>query len=181
MPNLLATHPNANEFNSFDLAVLADKEFARDCCKGTINNINRFQQRVHTYLVEQLHTLPNDYTELPIDAMIKNATDVNAIRSQTERLLWHQRLGHTSDDRLYTAHKFVDGVPKFKHFDPILEKCPTCIRSKQTKEPAGPNTTRRATRPFQGLSIDFGFSGVKSKNKERRKDYIGLKEKQVGY
>ena len=73
MPNLPATHPNANEFNSFDLAVLAGKEFARDCCKGTIDNINQFQQRVHTYLVEQLHTLPNDYTELPIDAMIKNA------------------------------------------------------------------------------------------------------------
>jgi hypothetical protein len=56
--------------------------------------------------------------------------EVLSIRAATERLLWHQRLGHPSDFYLYRAHEHVDGVPKFKHFDPILEQCPTCIRSK---------------------------------------------------
>ena len=145
MPNLPATHPNANKYNSLDLALLLDKEFARDCCRSTVKNIKLFQLRSHAQLIDKPHTLPDPYQSLPLNAMIRNATNVNAIRAQTERILWHQRLGHPSDERLYTAHKFIDGVPKFKHFDPVLDKCPTCIRSKQTKEPAGHNTTRRAT------------------------------------
>jgi hypothetical protein len=96
------------------------------------------------------------------------------IKAATERLLWHQRLGHPSDYYLYNAHKHMKGVPKFKHMDPILDRCPTCIRAKQTKEPAGPNTTRIASNPYQGLSIDFSFSGTKSKNEERQRDYKGL-------
>ena len=133
-----------------------------------------FQQRAHDNILAELHTLPIDPEELPLDAIISNATPINAIRAQTERLLWHQRLGHPSDERLYTAHKFIDGVPQFKHHDPVLDKCPVCIRSKQTKEPAGINSTRKATRPFQGLSIDFSFSGTKSKNKDQQKDYVGI-------
>ena len=31
-----------------------------------------------------------------------------------------------------------------------------------------------ATRPFQGLSIDFGFSGTRSKDDERRIDFEGF-------
>jgi hypothetical protein len=82
---------------------------------------------------------------------------INSIRATTERMLWHQRLGHPSDYYLYHAHKFVDGVPKFKHHDPVLERCPTCIQAKQRKEPAGPNTTMTATEDYQGLSIDYSF------------------------
>ena len=44
----------------------------------------------------------------------------------------------------------------------------------QTKSAAGPNSTRTATRPYQGLSIDFSFSGTKSKNEERAQDYEGI-------
>jgi len=58
--------------------------------------------------------------------------------------------------------------------DKVLEKCPTCIRAKQTKKPAGPNSTRIATEPYPGLSIDFSFSGTKSKDKARQEDYVGL-------
>jgi len=48
--------------------------------------------------------------------------------------------------------------------DCVLDICPTCIRSKQTKNAAGGNTTRMAEQPYQGLSIDFSFSGTHSKN-----------------
>ena len=54
-----------------------------------------------------------------------------------------------------------------------LEQCPTCIRAKQTKEAAGPNSTRTASVPYQGLSIDFSFAGTKSKDTERAKDFVG--------
>lgn len=102
------------------------------------------------------------------------STPVRATRKETERLLWHQRFGHPSDCYLYNAHKHIKGVPKFKHLDPILETCPTFVRAKQTKEAPGNNTTRTATVPYQGLSIDFSFAGQKSKNSERARDFVGL-------
>ena len=50
----------------------------------------------------------------------------------------------------------------------------TCIQAKQTKQSPGKHSTRVATQPYQGLSVDFSFSGIKSSNSERRKDYEGI-------
>ena len=111
---------------------------------------------------------------LPFHEYIQKNTPVSTIQAETERLLWHQRLGHPSDYYLFNAHKYVKGVPQMKHEHSVLDKCPTCIKAKQTKEPAGPESTRTATVPYQGLFIDFSFAGVKSKNKEREIDYLGL-------
>ena len=72
-------------------------------------------------------------------------------------MLWHQHLGHSRDNYLYAAHKFIDGVPKFKHNDQILEKCPTCIRLEQPKI-SDTGNTMKATRPMQGWSVDVGFA-----------------------
>ena len=56
-----------------------------------------------------------------------------------------------------------------------MSKCSTCIKAKMTKTAPGPNSTKRALHHGQGLSIiDFSFSGVKSKNTGRRKDYLGF-------
>ena len=85
-------------------------------------------------------------------------------KAATERLLWHQRLGHPSDYYLFNAHRHADGIPRFPHMDCVLNICPTCICSKQIKNAAGGNTTRTAEQPYQGLSIDFSFSGTRSKN-----------------
>ena len=43
--------------------------------------------------------------------------------------------------------------------DSVLNICPTCVHSKQTKNAAGGNTTGTAEQP-----IDFSFSGARSKN-----------------
>jgi len=110
----------------------------------------------------------------PPHTYLSCAAPVLALRQDTERLLWHQRLGHPSDHYLFNAHKFVKGVPKFRHLDAVMDICPTCIRAKQTKSPAGPNTTRVATLPFQGLSVDFSFSGVRSSDTTRGSEYIGF-------
>ena len=71
-------------------------------------------------------------------------------------------------------HKFIDGVPKFHHRDPILESCSTFIRAKQTRKSAGPNSTLSATHPIQCLSIEFSFSGTHFKNTLHKKDYERL-------
>ena len=63
----------------------------------------------------------NDLTALqsvldatPFCELIVQSIPVNKIHVKTEQLLWHQRLGHLCDGYLYSVHKFIDGVPKFK-------------------------------------------------------------------
>eukprot|EP00980_Cylindrotheca_fusiformis_P025376 scaffold13535_cov117-Cylindrotheca_fusiformis.AAC.2 len=126
------------------------------------------------HLQDALDACSTDHDSQSVHDYIQHGLSVFALRQETERLLWHQRLGHPSDHYLFNAHKHIDGVPKFKHMDSVLDKCPTCIRAKQTKEPAGPNTTRVATQPYQGLSVDFSFAGMKSKNEERAQDFLGV-------
>ena len=89
-------------------------------------------------------------------------------------MLWHQRLGHIHGEALAQAHRYIEGVPKLSKCDTVLNTCPTCVQAKLTKSSAGPNSTQTATRPYQGLSIDFSFSGVQSKNKEGSKDFLGF-------
>ena len=43
-----------------------------------------------------------------------------------------------------------------------------------TNTAPGTNSTKQAIRHGQGLSVDFSFSGVKSKNTGRQKYYIGI-------
>ena len=97
-----------------------------------------------------------------------------AIKNRTCRMLWHQRLGHPCDSYLYTAYKSIDGVPQFLAQPPVLSTCPTCIQAKQTKSAPGHHSTHVAIQPYQGLSIDYGFSGMMSANSDRRKDFEGL-------
>jgi hypothetical protein len=82
-------------------------------------------------------------------------------------------LGHPSDSYLYNAHKYIDGVPQFKHFDPVLDYCPTCIRSEQPKVP-GKRTTMKATKAFQGWSVDFAFTGQSRQDSDQYEDYLGI-------
>lgn len=89
-------------------------------------------------------------------------------------MLWHQCLGHPSDHYLYNADKFVKGVPQFCHESAVMDTCPTCFKAKQVKSPATGNTTLVTTQLYQGLSFDFLFSGTKSKDDKRRKDYVGI-------
>ena len=133
-------------------------------------SIHAYQELEQKQLAEQIQSVPSQYHDLRFHEYIQGNTPVNKIQAATEQWLWHQRLGHPSDYYLYNAHKHVDGVPRFKHMTSVLDQCPTCIRAKQVKTPACPNLTRKATMPYQGLSVDFRFSGSKSKNQSRRKD-----------
>ena len=129
-------------------------------------------------LMEELRTVPRQYHSIDfkhlIHSNVHSPLSINKLRVDTEKLLWHQRLGHCSDEYLCNAHKFVDGVPKFNRSDSTLHQCPTCIQAKMTKSPAGPNTTMTATVPYQGLSVDFSFTGLRSKNADRAVEFTGL-------
>jgi hypothetical protein len=99
---------------------------------------------------------------------------IQKLHVSAERLLWHQRLDHVCDQHLYDAHKYADGIPQFRHSEPVLDTCPICVQAKLKKRSPGPNTTRKATVPYQGLGFDFAFTGQCSKNKDRAQHYTGL-------
>jgi len=163
-PDLDPSDPKATPATSSVLAIENDPEFAEQCQKATILAIHGYHEAVETQLREEMNKLPTQFHSLPFHEYIQANAPVSTIKAATERLLWHQRLGHPSDYYLFNAHRHADGVPRFPHMDRVLDICPTCIRSKQTKNAAGGNTTRTAEQPYQGLSIDFSFSGARSKN-----------------
>ena len=51
-----------------------------------------------------------------------------------------------------------------------LCQCPTCLQAKQTTVSAALHSSRKVTQPCHGLSVDFSFSSVTSKNSKRRVD-----------
>ena len=173
-PDLPASHPKATPKTSSEAALQSDPEFTAACEEAVIQAVYSYQEHQYEELRESLKSTPRKYHGMPFHEYISQYTPVNSIKAETQRLLWHQRLGHPSDYYLYHAHKHIKGVPKFTHMHAVLDTCPTCVQAKQTKEPAGENSTKTATVPFQGLSIDFSFAGVRSKDSERAKDYLGV-------
>ncbi|KAG7370163.1 reverse transcriptase RNA-dependent DNA polymerase [Nitzschia inconspicua] len=173
-PSLSADDPLATAENSLAVAMLHDPALAAECDDLEHSLTIDARNALYRTLAADLADKPPEFRDFPFHQYITHATSVMAIRATAERLLWHQRLGHPSDHYLYHAHEHITGVPRFRHFDPILEQCPTCIRAKQTKESAGTHSTRTATQPFQGLSMDFSFAGVRSKDVERKQDFTGL-------
>jgi hypothetical protein len=176
-PCLPANHPSASTATSVDIALANDPDFAAACECVAIHSVYAYQEEEYATLCEELTATPMMYHSLPFHEYIQCFTPVNEIKADTACLLWHQCLRHPSDYYLFHAHKHVKGVPHFAHMHAILDKCPTCIQSKQMKEPVGSNTTCTAMVPYQGLSIDFSFSGTKSKDTACEKDYLGLNGK----
>ena len=56
----------------------------------------------------------------PFKKLIIQTISIRKIRADTDRILWHQRLGHPCDGYFYSAHKFIDSIPEFKHRCDIL-------------------------------------------------------------
>ncbi len=116
-PSLPIDHPQATAATSHHVALTEDPEFAEACTTATIQNIFLYQEKAYQELRSNLANLPVKYHDLPFHHYIQDNTPISAIRAHTERLLWHQRLGHPSDYYLYNAHKHVKGIPKFAHQD----------------------------------------------------------------
>ena len=77
-------------------------------------------------------TSPRDIfkTEYPFKKLIIQAISIRKIKADTLRIFWHQRLGYTCDQYLYSAHKFIDSVLEFKRRSDVLSRCLTCIKVK---------------------------------------------------
>ena len=76
-------------------------------------------------------------------------------------MLWHQRLIHCGNFNFKDLHKHIDGIPDLSSFKlDDVTRCATCLKSKLTKtSPGARNLREMATRPYQLLNLDFGFSG----------------------
>lgn len=51
--------------------------------------------------------------EISLNELTIKAIPINKVKC-IQKQLWHQRLGHPCDKDLYSAHKCIKGVPKFK-------------------------------------------------------------------
>jgi hypothetical protein len=138
----------------------SDPDFIDECKRAVITNIRVHRAMQRSILKKELQKIPSMYSDpdyhdtcINFESFIKENTPVRSIQEDTVRMLWHQRLGHPSDHYLYNAHKYIDGVPQFKHLNPVLDRCPVCLKAKQRKEPAGDNSTRTAEVPYQGLRL----------------------------
>jgi len=98
---------------------------------------------------------------------------IEALSVDQKRVLWHQRLGHLNSRAVHDLYKAVDGVPAVP-LATELEKCPVCLAAKLKKAARGDLDSRKATVPYQGLSIDFGFVVQASADTARYKRLVGL-------
>ena len=109
----------------------------------------------------------------------KHELEIYKLSVKQERLLWHQRLGHCGREQLCRAHMFADGVPKISGKTSAIDNCPVCLAANMKARERGDGVTRTATKPGQGLSLDFSFAGQASKNSQDEKqmrinDYMGI-------
>jgi len=116
-PDLNPLDPKATPATSSILALKSDPEFAEQCRKATVLAIHGYQEAVEVQLHKEMANLPMQFHALPFHEHIQSNTPVPTIEAATERLLWHQRLGHPSDCCLFNAHRHADGVPRFPHMD----------------------------------------------------------------
>ena len=113
------------------------------------------------------------FDKLPHQDYIQAKPPINKIKTETKWQLWYVRLDYQLYNTITTAKKYIYCVPKISNNDPVFKACSTCLQAKQTKN-ASTGTTLKTTVLFQGFSIDFSFTGIRSKNLKRRRDYLGV-------
>jgi len=165
---IASNHPSATPLNSPDKALDVDPVFNLNCKRKSLEAIYEYQQQQHLDLMQILESVPSQFHKLPFNHWIARNTPVNALTDKANEMLWHQRLIHLSPQSIQQAHQFVDGVPnlsKFKFDD--IDGCSTCIKANLRKRSAGKRSlSESVSSPYQGLFIDFGFSGRLSYDKE---------------
>jgi len=119
-PDLDPPDPKATPATSSILALESNPEFAEQCRKATMLAIHGHHEAGETQLREEMTKLPTQFHSLPFHEHIQANAPVPTIKTATERLLWHQHLGHPSDYYLFNAHQHADGVPRFPHMDHVL-------------------------------------------------------------
>ena len=140
LPTFDRNHPLASHLNCIELLKEHDPDFEDECRRAVICNMIYQHDLQSKELFEQVKSMPMALRDKYMNDLSHLSTQnvpIHSIHAKTEKMLWHQRLGHPSDKYLYRAHKFVDGVSKFKHESAVLSTCPTCIEAKQVKSAPG--------------------------------------------
>ena len=142
-----------------------DPEFKSACNKKKLELLYGEIQKRRIQLASALESKPQDFREaarqMPWDYFLVKSIPVNALNKEATALLWHQRLIHSGTHTYKDLHTKVDGIPDLSGFKfDDLTKCTTCMKAHLSKNPSGPNSLRtRVTQPYQGLYVDFAFSG----------------------
>ena len=117
LPDVPSGDPKATVHNSFQLARTEDKSFINSCKHAVEMEIAYAKAFKHQQLNQLvLNEIPQMFKNVNLRGLkhiINKSILVYAMKAKTEKLLWHQCLGHPCDEYLYNAHKFKDGVPKF--------------------------------------------------------------------
>ena len=90
----------------------------------------------------------------------------NYISKTENTVLWHQRLNHHQYRGLTNLHHAVKGLPKLKERQDI-DQCDTFLACKLRLRNLRTSSTRHATVPLQGLSMDWSFIVQRSRNTDR--------------
>jgi hypothetical protein len=92
------------------------------------------------------HELPGEFMNVLMNQIVQDFS-VMTLSGTGLKLLWHQRLGHCSDEKLANPHKFADGVPKFASTHNNMENCPVSIAAKMKHRARGTESSTKATQP----------------------------------
>ena len=160
--------PSTNTFNSREKAYNDDPAFKEKYDLKTLQLIYEYQQCEHLQLMNSLSQVPEKFHKLSFHIWSLNNTPINASREEAHEMLWYQRLIHLSPVTSRKAHLHCDGIPNLSklRFDNIT-KCTTFLKANQTKSTQSTRSLMESvSHPYQGLFIDFRFSGRISKDKE---------------
>ena len=170
--------PHENIHNSMQYDLLHDQEYSHLRNKGFWEKCKELTPKKDADLHLELKKLPRIWVKMiPFEKLIKQSYPIHALnlRDDTEKLLCHHRLGHTCDQYLYNTHKYIDGVPKLSNTTyKVIDKRPTLIQANISKTPTGHGTTGVKTQPYQGLYIEFDFSGMTSDDNDQKNIYGGI-------
>ena len=92
---------------------------------------------------------------------------IAALNKEAEAIMWQQRPIHCGSHSIQSASLYVDDVPNLSafHFDHVL-KCPTCLKVNLTKNFSKKGLRDSVERLYQGLFINFAFSGKIKRDKK---------------
>ena len=137
-----------------------DTEFVERVKVQSLKLIYEYMQDKHIELMLCLDSLSEKYHFLPFHEYFAKTILITALNKEAEAILWHQRSIHCGSHSLKSASLCVDRVPNLSafNFDDIL-KCPTCLQTNLTKNFGKKSLRDSVERPYQGLFIDFSFSG----------------------
>ena len=167
VPLLGKDDPKATVLSSLEKTLAKDIEFIKSIKIQSLKLVYEYMQDKYIELMSCLESLPEDYHSLPFHEYFAKTIPIATLNKKAKAILWHQHLIHCGSHSLKSASLYVDGVPNLSafNFDDIL-KCPTCLKTNLTKNFRKKSLRDSVERPYQGLFIDFAFSGKVKRDKK---------------